>query len=283
MTVPNVIYEFLDIGCIGLSIQETPPNPVPEELIDIEISDIPDSDGQRPSEEKSTSGDFYDDYLAECKDENCVFNREKHMFRSLYEDNMKKQIKAGDKVLFFNSFHLLQECILLEQIDVELSEIHIYDKYYVNYDTHTLKMIFTQFCNKLIKLGHGKTKVYVHYTKESLKTINDINVLGAVDYCVGNDTLTCYQELCWVARTVLKEDGLMIACQHWNDQVDVRTLKRRDPDLLIDSIIEYVKPSHYESRLYASLGNRINKNPEDNEYIVTSNGKVIYALIKFEI
>jgi hypothetical protein len=201
----------------------------------------------------------------------------------MYENYVKKRIKSMDKVLFYNSYELLQESILLEKANVELSEIHLYDDFYAkNYENLTFKNILTEFCCNLKMLGFSETKVFIHHTKKSLESIGDFDFIGAIDYCATPDTLKCYQELCTLANSVLKNGGSMISCQHWSDQVDIRLLKKNIlNELVLETIFEYVRPAYYEARLNSLFGERIYKNSENDEYVLASGGKIVYALIKF--
>lgn len=188
-------------------------------------------------------------YIRECHNEDCVYNRKLTTLREKYQDKILKLVneKTNIKILFFGSFLLLQELIILVLLGNRVSEVHFSDYAYANFlKNKTFTMAFAEFLEHTI--NHNlNVKIYIHSNPEQLKNSKfckeRFDIISGIDFDDG--ALGNIKNIKEIASNTLKKNGIMLLSQNREDLVDISYYQIKNNRISLIKIVEYIKPQYY--------------------------------------
>jgi hypothetical protein len=170
------------------------------------------------------------DYIEECSDDKCIYSRSISTIRTLFEKRITNFSKNKDKlnVLFIGSYMLLQELKILMMLKNNISEIHLADNAYKEFNsspTNKYNILFKQFFN-FVRDHNLTTKIYVH--TNPLDLCNSVifkqrfDIIAGIDFDYADQNhLINRENIKKIASITLKTNGRLFISQHFQDMVDI--------------------------------------------------------------
>lgn len=202
-------------------------------------------------------------FVTECNDFNCIYNRNTTNIRKYYEDKIVSVIDKTkkNKIMFFNCYCLKQELLICNLLKDSIDEIHLvddaYNNFYTNYECY---LALEQFSHNIFKID-PKIRIFFHSSTDLL--IHNKKITGQIDIICGIDIEYLYSKVKYcnvmkmVACNVLKYNGIMVVSHHIENLVDICTYCLHNcndnPVLKLSESINYVKKIDFLKYYFLTL------------------------------
>src|SRR3984885_10840840 len=214
------------------------------------------------------------DHLYECVNSDCSFNRNNTCIRTKFEKKVSTYLidKFDINVLFYNSYMLLQELNMILQNKNHISEIHLVDIYYQsigardeycpgkNYNRIEESLFqFMQF----LKINNVQSKVYLHVNPIQFTNCGFFNkcidlILGIDMYYNCDMGIMKKYEIEFIAEKLLKNDGKLIICQNFEDQMEISEyIINPCHKLELTELTDYVQKKYYWKYRFENILSKI--------------------------
>lgn len=206
-------------------------------------------------------------YIRECLNINCIYNRNCTKLREKFEKKIVKFTNKKDNIsiLFFGSFLLLQELVILTLLGKKISEVHFTDYAYQNFlkNNSIFAMAFMEFLDYTIWKGLD-VKIYIHSNPENLKKNSMwkrcFDIICGIDF--DYNLLDNYINVKEIASHSLKIDGIMYLSQNREDLVDLSEYRySKNNKISLVKTNDYVKPKYYRNYWWQNIFLKILRSP----------------------
>ena len=153
--------------------------------------------------------------------------------------------------MFYASYKLLQELIIIKKIGYRVSEIHLIDTAYS--DIHDFRSAFQFFSDQVHKIN-PLIKIFFYDNLSSIEDDellkNRIDIIGGIDIDYVHSNMNHFDhrfQIKYMASGVLKVGGRLVVSQHFNDLIDISEYQCDPCGKILPVIInDYVKSDFYD-------------------------------------